>query len=520
MRHPHFRIVAGIAVTIAATALLASCAAKTDSATGSRKDTVIIGTGATPQSLDPILGSDVQTDFTDGAIYDKLVDYDAEGKLIPQLATAWEFNADATSVTLTLRDDVVFHSGTKLTAKDVVYTLERDKSLGLGVASFISLYTGSTAVDDTHVKIDLASTNSTFVGALSKIYVVDSALVEKNAGSDDAQAWLASNDAGSGPYRLTGYTANQQASLERFDTSWRFDADRPKNLVYRYISDSSTLRDELKAGGVDVVTGLNPTDLAALKSDSSLQQVVLPSALQTYVMMNTQSGVTADPRVREAIQLAYDYTGHISSILGGAGKVATGIVAPTVGCRVDAGASKQDVAAAKKLIAEAGVGGETLTLAYQSTIPEQQKAATLMQSDLKAIGLNVELKTVTYPEYMAMIGKPETVPALAVLWDFPYYPEIGPMLYRVYDSKFIGQTNYSLFSDPKVDSLLEAGLADTDTTSACDDFTQAQKLILAARASVNISNPVTTTVVRKGIGGIAYDPTYQLFNPTMLTVGH
>ncbi|MEV5072615.1 ABC transporter substrate-binding protein [Microbacterium sp. LMI12-1-1.1] len=520
MRTTRTRLATALIATLAVGALTTACAGGSSTAptTAARDETVIIGTGATPQTLDPVLASDVQTDFTVGGAYDKLIDYDEDGAIVPMLATEWVYNDDATAVTITLRDDATFHSGNPVTAADVVYTLDRIQALGVGVASFLSSYASSTAVDDTTVEIALSGTNTTFVGALSKVYILDSALVSEHEGDDHAQAWLATNDAGSGPYVITDYTANQQATLERYEDSWRFDEARPASLVYRYITESSTLRDELKSGGVDVATGIVGTDLDALASADGLEALELPSPLQLFVMMNTQEGITADPRVREAVKLAYDYEGHIASILSGRGSVASGLVSPIVACRVDTGPTEQDVDEAKALLEEAGAVGATVTMAYQAQIPEHQKAATLLQSNLKDIGLTLELQTVTYPEYVAMIESPETTPDLGLLWDFPYYPEIGPMLFRVYDSQFIGQTNYALYSNPEVDALLEEGIATVDPDAACDLFTQAQEQILVDDVSLNISNPATTIMLRDGVGGISYSPTYQLFDPTMLVV--
>ncbi|KJL45081.1 ABC transporter substrate-binding protein [Microbacterium trichothecenolyticum] len=201
MRTNRTRVLGAITAGLAVGALVTACASgsATPSSSSDRDDTVIIGTGATPQTLDPILASDVQTDFTVGGAYDKLIDYDDDGAIVPLVATEWTYNGDATAVTLTLRDDVVFHSGNPLTAADVVYTLDRIASLGIGVSSFLSSYASSTAVDDTTVEIALNGTNTTFVGALSKVYILDSALVSENEGSDQGQAWLATNDAGSGP---------------------------------------------------------------------------------------------------------------------------------------------------------------------------------------------------------------------------------------------------------------------------------------------------------------------------------
>jgi peptide/nickel transport system substrate-binding protein len=512
-----------IAASLAAVSLLLSaCAGAARSTTESnasgdvsRSSTVIIGTGAIPQSLEPAIADEVQTDFTVSSMYDKLLTYDKDGKQVPRLATTWKVGPDAKSLDVTLRGGVTFHSGNAFTASDVVYTLDRDKKLGLGVASFISDYAGAEAVDDTHVKITLSAPDASFIGALSKVYIVDSALVKQHAGSDDGQQWLATHDAGSGAYSLVRYTANQQTEVRRFADYWAFDKSRPAQVVYRYIGETGTLRDELASGGVDVATGLTPTDLSSLSSATDLSAVDLPSQLELFVMFNMQGGLTKDPRVREAIQLAYDYQGHLSSILQGKGQIASGLAAPSVQCRYDAGTSVQDVARAKQLVQAAGATGKTLTMAYQATIPEHAQAATLLQSNLKDIGLNLKLQPITYPEYTAMIQKASTTPDLGLLWDFPYYPAIGPMLYRVYDSQFIDQTNYARYSNPKVDTLLTKGLSEPDTTAACQDFVQAQKLIVGDHVAAMISNPANTVELRHGLS-IAYDPTSQLFDVSTL----
>lgn len=512
------------ATVLAAGLLLTACAGTAQEAAGggststaaTRDETVIIGTGATPQSLEPAIADEVQTDFTVSSMYDKLVTFDGDGNLVPQLATEWEFGDDAASVTLTLRDDVTFHSGNPFTAADVVYTLDRVKKLGLGVASFVSDYESAEAVDDTHVTITMRAPNAAFVGALSKVYVLDSALVAENAGSDDAQQWLATNDAGSGAYTLSTYTANQTTEVARYADYWDFDDARPAQVVYRYITESGTLRDELTSGGIDVATGLAATDVTALEAADGLQVESLPSMLELFVMFNTQgSGMTSDPKVREAIQLAYDYDGHIASILQGKGQVASGLAAPSVGCRYDAGPTQQDVARAKELLDEAGATGKSVTMVYQQQIPEHAKAATLLQSNLADIGLTLELQPVTYPEYVAMLESADTTPDLGLLWDFPYYPEIGPMLYRVYDSQFIDQTNYARYANPEVDELLESGLANPDPEAACQQFVDAQKLIVDDHVAMTISNPENSLVLRDGLA-VTYDPTSQLFDVSTL----
>lgn len=506
-----------VLASLAAISLLTSCASSGTKASGpDRKESVIIGTVAVPQSLDPVLSSELGTEFTGAAMYEALVAYDAAGKMIPKLAASWKVNTDATAITVNLRTDVTFHSGNKLTAKDVVYTLDRIKKVGTGAAAFIPEYASATAVDDHTVQIQLSAPASSFIGALSLVYIVDSQLVAGNAGTDDAKQWISTHDAGSGPYSLSTYTANQQSTLNRFDGYWKFDGNRPKGLVYRYITDSSTLKNETKAGGVDVAAGLAGTDFDAFAGDANFTSEDFPSTREFYAMMNVQGAVTSDIRVREAIQLAYDYDGHLTSILGKHGSIASGLAAPNVACRVDLGQPKQDVTRAKALVQAAGAEGKTLTLAYQAVFPEHQKAATLLQSNLKAIGLNLELKTVTYPQYMSMIASPATTPDLGFVWDWPLYPEIGPMLSRQYSTQALGHTNLPQYSNPKVDTLLKSGLQNPDVSAACGSFQDAQRLIAADKVTATISNPARPTVFRTGVGGVVPNPGFHYFDPTQL----
>ncbi len=479
---------------------------------------VVAGMTVIPDTLDPVMADLVQTDTPASAVYNKLVDYDGDGSLTPQLATSWEYNDDATAVTLTLRDDVTFHSGNAFTAADVVYTLDRTKRLGVGVASFIGSYDVSTAVDETTVEIMLTGTNTTFVGALSKLYILDSALVQENEGSDDGQTWLATHEAGSGPYVIEDYAPNQYVEYARADDAWEFDETRPGTLILQFIADNATLRDEFIAGDIDVVPSLTGEDLERAGEVEGAEIVTMTSTTQLYVMMNTQKGITADPRVREAIQLAYDYAGHIVSAMNGEGKLATGIVGPGLANRVDVGEPVQDVVKAKQLVAEAGVEGASLTMVYQPVIPEHNAAATLLQSNLADIGIDLQLKTITYPEYSAMLQTPDELPELALIWDFPAFPETGPTIYRVYHSKFIGLSNYTLYSNPEVDALLDEATTTTDAAAAGQLLEQAQEIIIADRLSVNISNPIGSVIMKAPVTGISSQPTFRVMNLAQIRI--
>ena len=422
------------------------------------------------ETLDPQQASNASNEFYNAPVYNTLVTFNAQGQLVPELAAEWTIAKDAKSLTLKLRDDVTFHSGNKLTADDVVYTLDRAKKVGTGVAAFISGYESSMAQDASTVVIELRDTNLDAINALSMVYILDSALVKQHEGNDNAQQWLANNDAGSGAFMMKEFKPSQQVSLTRFDGYWAPLEGRPSVLEMRMISEASAIRDELQAGGIDIGYEVAAADKPLFESSDKYQVVTIPGPIQTFVNLNMKGKWTSDVRVREALQLSYDYQGHLDTIMHGRGKIATGLAADTVQCRAELPALHQDLERAKSLIKEAGAEGATLTLAYQTGPVEHNMAGTVLQSSLREIGLNVEIKNVTFPQYLEMLSSPDTTPDLGIAWDFAAYPSIGPLLQRAWNSSAIGQTNASQYSNAKVDALLNAASESVDAKQACDEF--------------------------------------------------
>jgi peptide/nickel transport system substrate-binding protein len=478
---------------------------------------VVIGARIVPETIDPAHASNANNDFYIAALYDRLVRFSPDGKLEPALATEWKYAADAKSLTLTIRGDAVFHSGNKLTAKDVAYSLDRLAAIGAGSGGLIADYDGSDVSGD-QITIRLKRPNLNFLGALSTIYVVDSQVVSQQEGSDHGQRWLSTNEAGSGAYTLKTYNANQQVQFARFDKHWSKTEARPTELTIRIITEASAIRDELRAGGIDLGVGVPAIDLQAFESDANFTVQSLPSTRVTIGAMNMQGKVTSDPRVREAIQLAYDQKGHLKAALGGYGQIATSLVPAAMACRVTIEPYAPDLERAKKLVADAGAAGATLRIAYQPVIPEQRVAGTLLEANLRQIGFNVEVTPVTYSQYLGLIKSADTAPDVAILWDLAPYPSIGPMLARTWGGDRVGVSNFALYANAEVDKLLADGLSQTDPEKACKDYEQAQAQIIKDRPAIVIAYPAVVQVYDKRIAAIPYSPVAPTFDLSLLTL--
>ncbi|WP_394525502.1 ABC transporter substrate-binding protein [Paenarthrobacter nicotinovorans] len=501
---------------IASAALMAAMTSCTISPSsqgdGNRDGTIILAVAGEVTSIDPVNADYSQADMIESTLYDTLVSYDSSGKIVPKLATEFTQSADAKSITIKLRDGVKFHDGTPLEASDVVYSLTRYQELGRGVANLISSFESAEATDTSSVKINLKRPDSTMLGALSKIYIVNADLVEKNAGSDRGQTWLQSNDAGSGAYVTKAGPGAGDVTVEAFAGYWNVRNDRPQQLIFRRIDESGTQRDELRAGNIDIALYLNSRDAEELKNTAGITTGSLPQALQTYVFFNTTTGPTADVRVRRAIELAYDYSGGLQGIRGGFGTIANGPLPETLPCRIEDQPNAQNKEEAKKLLADAGAENLKLTMRFQPAFPAMSREATLLQSNLKEIGVDLELQPIAFPDYLKSLGSPDTIPQMALIEDFAQYPDPGVMLIKGYRSTATG-TNKAGFSDPKVDQLLDAAEASADATERCGLYKDAQKIINDQVPAINMYTVGQPAGWRSDIKGIDPSPTVLLLAP-------
>ncbi|WP_431907558.1 ABC transporter substrate-binding protein [Amycolatopsis thermoflava] len=464
-------------------------------------------------TLDPARASYLQVDTADQLFYDTLVGYDG-GTMAPRLATAFTYGPDLTSIDLTLRGGVTFHDGAPFTAADVTYSLDRYRDLGVGIASLISSYASATVTDDTHLTIKLKQADPLFLGALSRVYILNSALVKRHAGTDNAQSWLLDHDAGSGPYSLTS-AASGTYTAARSATYWQFSDERPETFTLRRIDEFATARDELRAGTIDAAQ-IDPQSAPNVRA-AGLATTPIPGG-QAIVYFNTSTGPMANKAVREAVRLAYDYQGGLTGIRAGLGTIANGPLPTNMTCRPQLPTSKQDLDAARKVLVDAGLANLTLTMRFQPAFAEQAREATLLQSNLKEIGVTLDLQPIAFADYLTTLSDPATVPDIMLLTESAQYPDAGVMVTKTYWSKATG-TNKSAYHNDKVDALIDQARQTPNAQARCGLYEQAQTLVDADAASMALYTTQNTYAARSDVRGIDVSAPAGGVSLAALTVG-
>lgn len=478
-------------------------------ASGKPTGTLTITTDEPPQTFDPIQSTNSTVDQMNLNDYNALVQYPPgqNAALQPQLATNWQISSNGLDYTFTLASGVKFHDGSPFSATDVAFTFNRVKQLNTGVASELGPFQAAKVLSPSKVELILSKPYAPFLDALSRIYILEAALVSKHLGSDDGQTWLGTHDAGTGPYQLTSYVSGSTATFSYFPKYFQgWKGHHVAQVVYKFITSPSAEEEALTSGQANIAMNIARSALASFKSRPGYTVNSAKTLEEFYVYMNTQSGPTKSLLVREALSYAYDYQEHISSILGGYGVEASGPLPSGMDCHINITQPTYDLQKAAQLFKQAGYAHATLTMNYEPETFEQADSFLLLQSDLKKIGITVKAVPSTFPQTMSMLKNAKTSPNLIAIYAFPVTPNPNEVLYEDYYSGFVNGAGYNFaqYANPTLDKILLQAQQTTSQSKQCSLYASAQKLIEDQYVGINVSNPDYVTVLGPNVHGYQY----------------
>jgi len=394
--------VSRLAVTssIALVALAAGTpAARTaHAAAAANKDTLYIAYPFAPASLDPAVSQDFPV--VQRGAYSSLVTLDGNNptRVVGDVATTWTSSRDKTIWTFTLRHGVTFHDGTPVDASAVKFSLTRMLTLNQGPAYIMGQFmtpSRITALTPDKIQFRLLPTAPvySFLTALTSQWgnwIISPMAVKLHAvHGDQAQGWLATHEAGSGPYVMTSYQVNQGATFTAFPGYFKgWSGHHVHRVILSFVSADATRRELLEKGDADVSLTFTPQDLDAMKTEAGLVVTNQYGTNCVYVAM-TEYGPLASSQARQALAYAFDYQAFVHSLLKGYGRQSTGPLPATMSAHDPSlKPYPTDLTKAKQLLQEAGVKpGAALTMWYISSDERAKQMATVMQGQLAQVGL-------------------------------------------------------------------------------------------------------------------------------------
>jgi peptide/nickel transport system substrate-binding protein len=477
--------------------------------------TLVIADNETPENLDPANATNSTVNELLIGVYDALVQFTAgETSVTPRLATEWSVADDGLSYTFKLREDVKFHDGTPMTAEDVKFTFDRLQAASGNVLNDLGAFTGAEVIDPYTVKLNVSAPFGPFISALSRVYIVNKALVEPHMADDNARQWLAANEAGSGPYSITSYNPTEAVSLKAFADYWGgWEGNHVDEVVFRYITEPSTQLSLLRSGEVHIAPDITVEDKLALQNDPNFRLDIGAAATPLYFMMNSAStGLTSNPEFRKMLSLAFDRQLHLDAVLMGLGTLPDGPLPVGWLGHTTGTEATYDLDAAKALVDANGWAGTKLLVRYLPAIMEEQRAVEQLQSNLAEIGITLEAEGMTWPAQAATTAAVETTSDLNMLYSFPAFPDPHAVLNSSFNSALTGVNggyNWSQYSNPVVDELLNKAAASADQDERAALYGEVQKLVGADNVVITVSLPGSTVALAANVEGYVYNAAHH-----------
>jgi peptide/nickel transport system substrate-binding protein len=448
--------------------------------------TLRIGLAEDPDVLDPTLARTFVGRIVFASLCDKLVDIDENLKIVPQLATSWEWAADNKSLTMKLRAGVTFQDGEPFNAEAVKFNIDRHKTMpGSNRRAELAPVTGVDVVDPSTVRINLSSP---FAPLLANLADRAGMMVSPKA-AQAAGDKFGARPVCSGPFKFVERVAQDRIVLERYAGYWNKDAIHFDRIVYLPIVDNTVRLANLQSGQLDLIERLAPSDMEAVQRDSRFKVARIVGLGYQGINLNigksevAQKSVLRDPRVREAFELSLDRDALVQVVMEGAAAAGNQWVPPNNPFYAkNVPVPKRDVAKAKALLKEAGVANPSFTLMTPTT-NEAQKLAQIVQAMAGEAGFDIKIQSTEFSTSLDLADKHQFE---GYILEWSGRADVDGNMYNFMACG--APINYSELCKPEVDELLKKQRATLDPKERQEAINQIAAIVLKERPIVYVYN--------------------------------
>lgn len=477
------------------------------------------------RSLDPGVAYDERSWHGEWMVFDTLVQYDEDVRIVPMLATSWESSEDRRTWTFHLRDDVHFHNGRRMVAADVVYSWSRllDPALASPGADFYVTIVGAedrlagrttavaglSAPDDVTFVVRLVEPDPVFLNIVAMMF---GAVVPREEVEARGTEW-AWSPVGTGPFAIESWDLGEKTVFAANRDYWGPQpfVDAAVHLA-GYPQAVQFLK--LEAGEIHHVDRVSAPDYLWIRRDPEWsKQLTLTPQIDTYgEMMNTEMKPFDNVWVRRAVASAIDRN-KLERIYNGRLFPSSSWLPPGIaGYEEGQPYQTYDLALAKECMVRAGYpDGYPEPVPYMTLTDEKSRLTSqAIQQDLAAIGIDIEIQNVTFPVYLTSTGRKDTVAFAYTAWsmDYPHPSNFLDSRFgcdRISDENSINDARYC---NPEVDAILARARGEADPAAQTALYREAQRRILSDAPYVVEYHSEVTTVTHPLLRGFTYDPAY------------
>ena len=434
--------------------------------------------------------------------------------LVPGLATSWTISPDGTVYTFKLRPGVKFHDGTPFDAAAVKFNFERfwDESspnFYQKAKSFCIAYTrwikAFDVIDPMTVRVTLTSPNYQWLRQGLQSYG-QPLMISPAAVKQYGNAGIALHPIGTGPFRFIQRDHGVKTVIERNPDYWGRKAKLDR-VIFRPLQDPATRVNALQDGEIQMITTPPWDEIPRLVKQGFVLSTNKNVPYINFLYLNMKFKPMQDVRVRRAINMAIDREGIARDIYRGTGRAEYGMLSPGTDAYDPAFRSyKYDPDAAKKLLAEAGYPNG-FKMVYQ--LPQYgtgEVVETWIQRNLKAIGVDAEMRKYEWVTYMGLWAKGMSadVGMNEIGWGMSTPAWINIVVSC--SSWSPNGENSGWYCNKQVDELLDAALKEPDAVKMKALYQKANRLIMDDAAYVPYVDDMQPVLLAKTVKGFVNPP--------------
>ena len=495
--------------------------------------TFVFSGGSNVRTLDPRIAYDSLSYMAIRLLFDGLLDYDREARIIPSLARELpEVSEDGRTFTFRLREGVRFHNGRVLTAEDVSWSMHSLLSEEVGSPGFpfyksivgaeayhrgeVERIEGIRVLDPLTISFTLTEPDQTFLNVMAMPFAYPVPREHVEALEAEDRNLVGAHPVGTGPFRFTAWERGVQLEFARFEEYFEADRPNPDRMIFLENLTGEAVVGRFRNGDLDVVGGLPAVHYLFFRDSPAWKPYLseYPGVTIFGLAMNCQMAPFDDVHVRRAVAFAIDREA-LRRYAQGRSIPAGQVLPPAIeGYDPDLPTlQRYDPERAREELRLAGYP-DGLPESVEVWIGESEGAlrvAQLWQQDLAAIGIRIELKQVAFAAYLEATGKPNTVAAFRTGWnmDFPDPSNFLDILFNTRSIHPQNSENRSFYSNPDLDRILDAARAEVDRERRLDLYREANEIVAGDAPWAFLSTPVNVEVWQPYVKGYAPHPIWS-----------